>query len=685
MNRIIRFFIFVIAGLTLIAIIAALVLPRVLDPNNYRDEISQLVYDNTGLTLSIDGSIGWSVFPWLGLTLQDVNVKGSGDKPFAELGKAEVSVKLLPLLSKSVKMQTATLIGLKLDLVKDKNGKGNWEADKPAAPQKTSESADSSSSSTEQPTSEKKPLQIDIANAVADNLIVRYQDQTTGKTYTIDQASLKTGAIRSQEPFDFDLQARISSNEPALAFQTGLSGTFRFNLQDGQYSLKDYKLSARPDNAQGESVSLVGHINYQQKPMQVDGQMDVTPFNPARLLSQVNVALPPMADPKALSKLSFKSQFTTDGKSFNADTLKLNLDSFAIIGHFNVTNLETRAMTFQFSGNDLNLDNYLPPPADKEAAPQSDNRNQQAAPAASELAALKEAPLIPEDALRPLNVNGSLKLNSLTVAKLKFEKPGLQLSAANGRQEVKLNSVFYKGEIDLNSKLDVRQKGNPKVTTVAGLKGIDLSSMAEPVPALSSIEGNVNADVNVTTHGLLQSTLIKNLDGKVGFGIANGAFTGANFDKLVCEGIARIRNKELGEKDWEPSTRFKNLSGSFDIRNGVATNDNLTAVLSNLNLKGDGNVNLVQQTMDYHVGLNISGDTAPDSDPACQVNEDYVDVTWPVRCQGKLGEQHCGLDTERLADTIADLATKEVQSRIQKEIEKKVDGPLKDALKGFFK
>ena len=681
MNRIIKFFVFVIAGLALIAIIAALVLPRVLDPNNYRDEISQLVYDNTGLTLNIDGPIGWSVFPWLGLTLQDVNVKGSGDKPFAELGKAEVSVKLLPLLSKSVEMQTATLIGLKLNLVKDRNGKGNWETDKSVTSQTTSDSTDSSSSTTKQQTGERKPLQIDIANVVADNLIVRYQDQTTDKTYTIDQASLKTGAIRNQEPFDFDLQARISSNEPALAFQTGLSGTFIFNLQDGQYSLKDYKLSARPDTAQGESVSLVGHINYQQEPMHIDGQMDVTPFNPARLLSQINIALPPMADPKALNKLSFKSQFTTDGKSFNADTLKLNLDSFAIDGHFKVTNLKTRTMTFRFSGNDLNLDNYLPPPAEQEAAPQGDNNNQPSAPVASN----NEVPLIPEDALRPLNINGSLKLNSLTVAKLNFEKPSVQLSAANGRQEVKINSGFYKGEIDLNSKLDVRQKGNPRVTTVAGLKGIDLQFMAEPVPALSSIEGNVNADVNVTTHGLLQSTLTRNLNGKVGFGIANGAFTGANFDKLVCEGIAQIRNKELEKTDWGPSTQFKNLSGSFDIRNGIASNDNLTAALSNLNLKGDGNVDLVQQTLDYHVGLNINGDTAPDSDPACQVNEDYVDVTWPVRCQGKLGEQHCGLDTERLADTIASLAKKEVQHRIEKEIEKKVDGPLKDVLKGFFK
>ena len=683
MNRIIKFFVFVVAGLALIAIIAALVLPRVIDPNNYRDKISELVYDNTGLTLSIDGPIGWSVFPWLGLSLQDVNVKGSTDQPFAELGKAEVSVKLLPLLSQTVEMQTATLIGLKLNLVKDKEGKGNWETDyKPSASSTSTAPTDASTDATT--TSDKsgsqQPLQIDIASVVADDLVVRYQDLATGKTYTIDHASLKTGAIRNQEPFDFDLQARVSSNEPGLTFLTGLSGNFSFDLKNGKYTLKNYKLSAKPDMAQGESVSLVGNVNYQQEPMQVDGSMDVTSFNPARLLSQIKIDLPPMADPNALNKLSFNSQFTTDGKRFDANSLKLNLDSFALDGHFKVTDLDTQAMTFQFSGNDLNLDNYLPPPADDSTKPTRESAGQPSAPANT-----NEAPLIPEDALRPLNIKGSLKLNSLTVANLKFENPGVQLNAANGRQDVKINSAFYQGVIDLNTRLDVRQKGNPKVTTVAGLKGINLQALAEPVPALSSVEGNLNADVNVTTHGLLQSTLTKNLNGKVGFGIGDGAFTGANFDKLVCEGIARIRNKELQKKDWGESTRFKNLSGRFDIRNGVATNDNLTAALSNLNLKGDGTVNLIQQSMDYHVGLNISGDSAPDSDPACQVNKDYAGVTWPVRCRGELGKPECGLDTDRLADTIAGLAKQEVKHRIEKEIEKKLDGPLKDALKGFFK
>lgn len=677
MNRILKLFATLVAGLVIIAVVAALVLPKVFDPNDYQDDIAKLVYDNTGMTLAINGPIGWSVFPWLGLSLEKVSVKGSGEGDLAKLGKAEVSVKLLPLLSKKVEMKAANLVGLELNLIKDESGKGNWVVEK----KKTTAAAISTGEQPETQSSESTPIQLDIANVFVEDLIVRYEDRSTGNIYLVDQAGLETGSIRNQEPFDFNLKARISGNNPELVLKTSISGNLRFDLKQGVYTLKNLDISAQPDVQNAEKLSLVGQINVQQEPLMVKGELDVTQFNPGKLLKEIKIKLPPMADPKAMTSLSFKSQFNTDGKSFSADKLDLTLDSFRIDGFFKIADLEKQNMVFQFKGNDLNLDNYLPPPAQETAAKKPSSGEQKPAPGSGPA---QEAPLIPEDALRPLNLKGSLELNSLTVAKLRFDKPTVKLKAANGRQEVKLSSGFYEGTIDVDGKLDVRTKGNPKVASTAGLKGINLSSLAQPIKALEPIEGLVNADLDITTSGQLQSVLTKNLNGKVNFAIDKGAFKSANFDKMVCEGIAKIRNKDLQKSDWGNSTQFKNLSGHFVIKNGVANNKDLTAALNNLNLKGDGYVNLVQQSLDYHVGLNVSGDRSPDSDPACQVNEDYADVTWPVRCQGTLGQQSCGIDTERLTDTIASLAKKEAKKRIEKEIEKKA-GPLKDVLKGFFK
>ncbi|MBV2207505.1 MAG: AsmA family protein, partial [Pseudomonas sp.] len=55
----------VILGLLLIVVAAGFALTHLFDPNDYKDEIRQLARDKAGLELTINGDIGWSLFPWL--------------------------------------------------------------------------------------------------------------------------------------------------------------------------------------------------------------------------------------------------------------------------------------------------------------------------------------------------------------------------------------------------------------------------------------------------------------------------------------------------------------------------------------------------------------------------------------------------------------------------------------------
>ena len=682
MNRILKLFASILAALVVITVAAAVVLPKVIDPNDYRQEISKAVYDSTGLQLSIDGPIGWSVFPWLGLSLEDLNVKGIDNSQLAKLDSAEVNVKLLPLLGMKVEVNTALLKGLELDLVKDRNGRGNWGTAKNNESATTAEKP--SAKPTETSSGSAPALKLDIASVAVEGLILRYKDLQSGQSYTVDEAGLETGAIRSAEPFDFNLKARVNSSKDKLTLMTQIGGVLTVDLKNSKFVLADLKASATPEGENSETLQLTGHTDVSLNPLLVAGTLDVTQFNPGKLLKQLHIELPAMANPKAMSSLSFKSHFTTDGKSFNADKLNLTLDTFNINGHIKVLDLEKKNMVFQFKGNELNLDHYLPPPAQPVAATKQTTGNSQAEPDAQSSAPAKEHPLIPEDALRSLNVKGSLELAALTVANLTFNKPTVEIDAANARDRVKLSSGFYQGTINLNTLVDVRTAGTPKINTSAALKGINLTSLATAIPALQTVEGDVNADLNVSTHGQLLSVLTRNLNGQVNFGIDKGTFTKANFDKMVCEGIAKVRKKKLTKTDWGQATHFTKLGGSFNIRNGVAINKDLAAALSNLNLKGDGDIDLVNRSLDYHLGLNISGSSSESDDPECQVNDDYRDVTWPVRCHGKLGQQQCGIDTERLGDTVKGLLKSEARKRIEKELEDKA-GPLKGVLKGLFK
>lgn len=681
MNRVLKFIAVLLAAVVLLGVIVAALLPRFIDPNQFRDEITQLVYEQSGLKVSINGPIDWSIFPWVGLSLENVSVDGTNNSQLAQLGSAGISVKLIPLLSKRIEMQTLELKGLELTLIRDRKGKGNWQV---SAPKSSSQQPSSDKESSPAPESEKSssPLKLDIASVNVSGLLISYDDQLSNQKYIIDQASLTTGAIRNQQPFDFELKAHISV--PDLVLNALISGDMTFNLEAGTYDIQNLEISASPDVAKAENLSIIGSIQYQQTPLSVKGNLGVAEFNLAKLLYQIKVQLPPMADPNALTRLSFNSHFNTNGENLNADKLKLQLDSFTLDGNFEITSIDRGDMQFSFTGNDLNLDNYLPPATDKDEPSASKMPSEEDQPTESspeKPSSGKEHPLIPEEMLRGLNLDGSTKLSSLTVAKFIFEQPSLDIKAAQGKQKVKIGSRFYQGTIDMTSNLDVRQPGNPKMATSAELKSISLEALSKPIPDLSSLQGDVNASMKVNTHGQYASVLTKNLNGDVQFQIDKGLFTDANFDKMVCEGIAKVRKKELKSTDWGTSTQFTDLSGTFVIKNGVASNNNLLAALAYMNLKGDGYVNLVDRQLDYHIGLNIRGEEAPDSDPACQINKEYVNVTWPVRCHGDLGSLKCGVDVKRLTGTIAEIA----ENRLKKKIEEKVQGPVKDLLKGFFK
>ena len=639
------------------------------------------VYDASGFELSINGPIGWSVFPWIGLSLEDITVKGTENSQLAQLGSAEVSVKLIPLLSKKVEVQTASLNGLELTLVKNKQGKGNWEITKPEkAAAVESEKSDTSSDPAKPSTS----LELDIASVDISGLLFSYEDQQTGKKYLIDQAGLTTGTIHNQDPVSFNLKARI--NMPDLILVSTISGTFAFNLKQGIFDLDDLVIKTHPDVDKPETLSITGNLHLEQQPLLAKGILDVVRFNPEQLFRQLNIELPAMSDPTAFRQLSFNSGFTTDGKRFDADTLKLKLDDFNIDGYFKMTDIDKQQMKFSFTGNDLNLDRYLP--ASNSPSPKTTGSSDTASTGAATQpspSAAKEQPLIPEELIRSLNLDGDMKLNSLTVANLRFEKPSVKMRAASGKADVAISSDFYHGTIKLDSSVNVRQKNEPALGAVANVSGINLEALATAIPALKPVHGSVNASLDVKTKGQLQSVLTKNLNGSMQFKINNGAFTNANFDKMVCEGVAFIRKSDLEKTDWDSSTKFKDLGGSFIISNGVASNNNLIAALSNLNLKGDGQVNLVQQTLDYHLGLNIRGAESPDSDPACQVNEKYRDIDWPVRCQGNLGTLQCGIDNERLGDTIADILKVEAREQIQEQLEENLKEPVRELFKGLFK
>ena len=128
-----KFPIKIVIGLGLLGLVvmgAVVVTLAYLDPNDYKDTIAKNIKEETGRDLRIDGNIGLTFYPWLGLDLEGVslsNAIGFGEVPFLQTKAIKVRVKLIPLLRKQLEMDTLVLHGATINLVKNAEGVTNWD------------------------------------------------------------------------------------------------------------------------------------------------------------------------------------------------------------------------------------------------------------------------------------------------------------------------------------------------------------------------------------------------------------------------------------------------------------------------------------------------------------------------------------------------------------------------------
>src|SRR5690349_17855309 len=120
----------IIAGafvaLIVIAVIALLVF---VDPNKYRGDIERMAHEHTARVLEIRGKIHLKVFPWLALSVNDVqlsNRPGFGTDPFMAVQNASIGVRVLPLISGRLEVSKIALEGVHLNLV-SRGEENNWK------------------------------------------------------------------------------------------------------------------------------------------------------------------------------------------------------------------------------------------------------------------------------------------------------------------------------------------------------------------------------------------------------------------------------------------------------------------------------------------------------------------------------------------------------------------------------
>ncbi|MFJ4431451.1 AsmA family protein [Pseudomonas sp. NPDC089395] len=729
-------------GLLLIIVALGFALTHLFDPNDYKDEIRQLARDKAHVELTLNGDIGWSLFPWLGLELHEASIAtlNKPTEPFADLQMLGLSVRVLPLLRREIQMSDVRVEGLNLTLTRDEQGHGNWQdIGKPLPPQGGATA--NAPAPAEQPAAPsdggtERTLKLDIDSLTVNNARVQYTDAQSGKSYSAESIQLSTGPVHEGANIALKASAFLGASQPSLKARTELAGELRFDRKLKRYNFEDMRLSGETSGeptggktvtfaAQGQllvdmaanvaswnglkisanQLRALGELNLRDldKEPQLSGGLSIAQFNLRTFLDSIGHPLPATNDPAAFAKLELVTRLQGTPNSLTLADLAVKLDDSTFTGRVAVEDFAKQALRLQLKGDKFDADRYLLAKSEEAkgaaAARQSEVQQQEASAVASPgNSPLPNAPtqvawsndkLLPVDRLRVLDLQADLSFGSLTLDKLPISDAQLQATAQGGLVTLQsLRGGLYNGSFDAKGSVDVRpavpQVGvNTKITRVPVEHFIKSEGKEQTPP----VKGLLTLTSDLTATGNSQKALVDTLNGKANFTINDGVLVNANLEQQLCQAIATLNRKTLSGEPRGKDTPFEELRGSLVVRNGVASNPDLKARIPGLTVNGQGDLDLRVLGMDYNVGVLVEGDQRAMPDPACQVNERYVGVELPLRCRGplELGAKACRLDQDGLGKVAAKLAGNRLQDKIDEKLGDKVSPELKETLKGLFK
>jgi len=210
------------------------------DANDYREQMANGFKEATGREISIAGDLNTSFFPWIGIqtgAIEVANAPGFGDAPLAGIQAAKIKLKLMPLLSGAVEMDTVVLDGLQANLITLKNGKTNWEFGGSGAAEAGSSAKKETSDDAGQTLAALAIGGIEMKNAN-----ITWDDRQSGTKLELTKMKLETGAVSfdSPVPVSFNTEFAVNGSEMTGNMQVSTDLKLARDLQ--KVDLKDFNI-----------------------------------------------------------------------------------------------------------------------------------------------------------------------------------------------------------------------------------------------------------------------------------------------------------------------------------------------------------------------------------------------------------------------------------------------------------
>ena len=616
-------YIFIILLLILLAVAAFI---YTFDANKYKQEIAAVAGAITGRPVTINGDVDISVYPWIGVKLNDViieNSPGFSRKDFASIGQFDISVKITPLLQKQLDIDRLVMHRLKVGLEKNAAGVDNWSD---FAGAEGSESVESSYGL----------AGLVIGSIELADAAFTWLDAGTGKQYKISNLSLNTSEIIKGQPLPVTLKAYVESNQPEWQAAISLKSDIKFTENSTSFNANNIKLSvnALMPGKEAEKISFAmvsnsvidwhdntaklsdtrfsifglifsGNFNAENifSIPTIQGPLKVKTFEAEKLAKNLGMDLPVMANEQSLKSISMSALFKTDFNNIYIDEISADVDASHLKGFVHIERMDHPEVRYQLNVDKIALHDYRS--ADSESK--------------------HEDTLLPLDLIRASRLDGTLDVDNITVDEIELNAFHVRSRIEDG--VIQANPVTVRiGESELKAAMVLDARAKPLGKFTVEVNNVDANTSINPL--LSTIlgegelvlEGVLRLDANINTEGESIDQQKSSAKGTVKIDMAKVVVQGIDLDYVSRANVAEYANKNnfrtresyVPKHDPNLKTEFDSLHATFTVSQGKFSNRDLVLVSDQAKITGSGSIDFIKDKLDYSPVIDIKVDDTVD-------------------------------------------------------------------------
>lgn len=593
MKKLVKWLFGILVTVVLLLVLAVLLLPILFDPNDHKPEIQQAVQNQIGREVSLNGPIGWSVFPWIAIELNDVTVaneRGFSGDSLADIGTLSARVKLMPLFKKDIQVDTVELMSPRIHLQVAQSGQSNWQSimDHLASEDETAQSDTNSN------------ININIEGIKISGGQLNYRDAAAGSTLKLSDLNFSSTAITANKPAEMTLKGQLEMVENKLSADLSSDFVVKHLLSEqamvvdikslalagemdgiplkvrtqkggqldlGQDSLKIPEINIEYANVRLKTPLTGTHLSGQSA--NYSGQVTISSFNVAEFLQQLGGGL----DNQAANQLSASTDWSMRGQVLTLNNIKAQLDDSELTGQVTISDLERMAGDFKLNLNHINLDDYLPQ-TESEATVQDS-----------------------EDAVDFGYLDGEITIGRLTAMGTSLDNVKLHMTTRGSELNLRpLTAVFYQGLLKTELTL-APDKATDKLVIKHSMQDIQAGPLLTDLMGEDFLNGLGRLEADIRVDQPFSQQPLRTANGRLSYHLSDGEIKGIDLVQMTQKALSLLNKSEAAEANKALETEFGSMALEADVVDGVIKTKQLALKSPYFDLIGDVEVDLVEQSI----------------------------------------------------------------------------------------